>query len=288
MKYNAGAQAVHLTVPMLLLFLLLQQTNASDGWSVLKLSIRKTSDERDITIRLTMRSLFLASWLGFGTVLLYEILSFMFLTNRHYTRRQSGSDESSRHSIHMYPRNKTFPDTDETEPLPLVSRTDGRRTVGNTSRRPSRWIVLVWGVATAYAIFYSFEVPFLYMNDRWYQLLGVQLLLTISDTMTWIHLVACCKYGHCPSFTLAQACVGIKLLHLIFNLLGESRQSISSVRHWMFLLEDSTYLWCCRSWLSARPRSFLTFRGIISLMIVVAMSAVVMHNMTSMNRITRV
>ena len=42
--------------------------------SSLRLSIRHDGDERDVDIRLTLRSLGLVIWLGIGIVLLYEII----------------------------------------------------------------------------------------------------------------------------------------------------------------------------------------------------------------------
>lgn len=280
----------------LLLLRLVNCTNADGGEDskILKLSIRSANDERDITIRLTLRSLFLTLWLGCGIILLYEILSLwiLVLTNRHLTRRQVSSNcfESYRTDSTEEAEKESLTDQEAiSEPLPLVSRKDEQRNVGGTtSRPPSRWVVLIWGISTVYAIFYSFEMTFLYINDRWYQLLGVQSLLSSSDIVTWIHLVAFCRYGQCNPQALAQLCVGIKLLHVVFNLVGESRNSYSSVRHWMFLLEDSTYLWCCRHWVGVSPRQLLTIRGILMLLFVAVSLAALVHNMTSMNRITRV
>jgi hypothetical protein len=146
---------------------------------IVKLSIRSDIAYRDITIRLTERSLLLILWLGIGTVLLYEILSVwvLFLARRYYRRPTSAS----------VPSTESDEESGNTsEPLPLVTT---RKT--ESAQDPNRLIVVVWGISTAYAIFYSFEVIFLYLNDRWYQLLGIQILLTASDVLTWIQLVAC-------------------------------------------------------------------------------------------------
>lgn len=280
----------------LMLFMLMDCANADGGEDspILKLSARRANDERDITIRLTLRSLFLTLWLGFGIILLYEILSLwiLFLTNRHFTRQRVRSntvESSGTDSTEEAEKERRADQEAVSEPLPLVSRKGEKRNAGGTtSRRPPTWVVLIWGISTAYAIFYSFEMMFLYLNDRWYQLLGVQILLSSSDIVTWIHLVAFCKYGQCRSQALAQLCVGIKLLHVVFNLVGESRNSYFSVRHWMFLLEDTTCLWCYRHWVGVSPRQLLTIRGIMMLLFVAMSLAALLHNMTDMNRITRV
>jgi hypothetical protein len=244
--------------------------------SIVKLSIRSDSSYRDITIRLTERSMILILWLGFGTVLLYEILSVwvLFLLRR-YQRRPTADSSSS-------------PERDEetgndSEPLPFLIT---RKT--ESAQEPNRLIVLVWGISTAYAIFYSFEIIFLYLNDRWYQLLGIQVLLTASDILTWIQLIACCKYGIAPCYPMTQVCVSIKLLHVLFNIFMESRESITSARHWMFLFEDTTYLWCSKYWLQAQPRKLLSVKGVGFLLLAASSCALLMHNLTSMNRITRV
>jgi len=243
---------------------------------ILKLSIRSASDYRDITVHLTERSLLLILWLGLGTVLLYEILSvwLLFLFHR-YQRIPATTSRTS-----TEPRDEEQGNGDEdTEPLPLVTP--------RKAPEPNRLIVIVWGISTAYAIFYSFEMTFLYLNDRWYQLLGIQLLLSASDVFTWIHLVACCKYGITSCYPLTQVCVGVKLLHVLFNLMMESKESITSARHWMFLLEDSTYLWCSRVWLQAQPRKLLSIKGVGLLLLGASSCALMIHNLTSMNRITR-
>lgn len=254
-------------------------TTAAAAIPILKLSVRSDEAYRDITIRLTERSLLLVLWLGLGIVLLYEILSVWILflfhcyhkqPNRNSITREEGRDEEQGSGLQV-----------DSDPLPLVSSRKDQQA------EPSRFIVLLWGISTAYAIFYSFEMTFLYFNDRWYQLLGVQILLSASDILTWIHLVACCKYGVTACSPLTQTCAGIKLLHVLFNLLMESRESITSARHWMFLLEDATYLWCCRSWLGAQPRKLFSIRGIALLFLGAASCALLIHNLTSMNRITR-
>jgi hypothetical protein len=242
---------------------------------ILKLSIRSDIFYRDITIHLTKRSLFLIFWLGLGTVLLYEIISvwILFLFHKYHhrpttlTRTTETTDEEEGNGLSV-------------EPLPWISRRE-------PPQEPNRLIVFFWGVSTAYAIFYSFEVVFLYINDRWYQLLGIQVLLTLTDIFTWIHLCATAKYGMAFCYPLTQTCSGIKLLHLLFNIMLESKKSITSARHWMFLLEDSTYLWCARYWLLAQPRKLLTMKGIALLLLGAASCALLIHNLTSMNRITR-
>jgi hypothetical protein len=171
------------------------------------------------------------------------------------------------------------------EPLPLISTS--ARNSKDQRQEPGRWIVFLWGISTFYAIFYSFEMTFLYVNERWVQLLGIQLLLSSSDVFTWIQLVACCKYGVTGCYSLTQTCVGIKLLHVLFNMMMESRASVTSVRHWMFLLEDSTYLWCSRYWLQAQPRILLSVKGIALLLMGAVSCSLIMYNLTSMNRITR-
>lgn len=243
---------------------------------VLKLSIRSDSDYRDINIHFTERALLLILWLGLGTVLLYEILSVwcLFLSHKYH------------HQSTIVNRTTDMRDEEQgigdTEPLPLI---DGRKE--QQQQEPNRLIVLLWGISTIYAIFYSFEMTFLYINDQWYQLLGVQLLLSASDILTWIHLVACSKYGMKCCSPLTQLCSGIKLLHLLFNLMMESKESITSGRHWMFLLEDSTYLWCARYWLKAQPRKLLSIKGVALLLMGAASCALLIQNLTSMNRITR-
>lgn len=237
---------------------------------ILKLSIRSDSDYRDITIHLTERALLLILWLGLGTVLLYEILSvwILFLSHKYHHRPTtiSGSDEEQGNG--------------DSEPLPLTVRKEEHQ-------EPNRFIVVLWGISTAYATFYSFEMMFLYINDRWYQLLAVQILLSASDILTWVHLVCCSKYGMALCYPLTQLSSGIKLLHLLFNLLMESKESISSGRHWMFLLEDSTYLWCARYWLKAQPRKLFSVKGMALLLVGAASCALLIQNLTSMNRITR-
>ena len=249
------------------------ENNGQDEIPILKLSIRSVNDYRDITIHLTLRSLLLSLWLGLMIVLLYEILSvwILFLFNRYHRRPTSRVQETIDEEQ----------GTVDNEPLPLITRKEQQG-------EPNKLIVIIWGISTAYAIFYSFEAAFLYMNERWYQLLGIQLLLTASDVFTWIQLVACCKYGIGACWPLTQMCAGIKLLHVLFNLFMESRESITSARHWMFLLEDSTYLWCSRYWLQAQPRKLLTVKGIAFLLFGAASCALLIHNLTSMNRVTRV
>ena len=214
-------------------------------------------------------------WLGLGCILLYEIVSLfiLFLSHRyhHHRTEESLDEEQGNGTVSLE------------EPLPLIS---GRKQERN--KEPNRLIVVLWGVSTAYAIFYSFEMFFLYINDRWYQLMAIQVLLTLTDVVTWILLVTVCKYGMSRSFSWTQVCCGIKLLHLLFNLLLESKQSITSGRHWMFLLEDSTYLWCAQFWIGAQPRKLVTtVKGVTLLLLSAASCALLIYNLTSMNRITR-
>jgi hypothetical protein len=249
---------------------------------ILKLSIRSDAFYRDVAIHLTGRAFFLMVWLGLGCILLYEIVSLFMLFLMHRYHHQTSTTSAA--------INRTEESLDEdqgngaitVEPLPLIPSRKQEH------KEPNRLIVLLWGVSTAYAIFYSFEMFFLYVNDRWYQLMAIQVLLTLTDVFTWVRLVLVCKYGMRCSFSGTQVCCGIKLLHLIFNLMVESRESITSGRHWMFLLEDSTYLWCAQFWIAAQPRKVVTtVKGMALLLLSAASCALLICNLTSMNRITR-
>lgn len=176
----------------------------------LKLSIRKDSDERDVNIRLSFRALGLVVWLGMGIILLYEILSVLFLLLR---RRLCSRWMRNNNSVLMV------------DPPPVPSL--------------QVYLSLLWGISTAYGIFYSFEMIFLYINDRWYALLQVQLMFTLTDVYVWIWMVAHIKYGLSLRST-SWTCVLIKFNHLLFNILIE--RGIWTGRHFMFCMEDATCL----------------------------------------------
>lgn len=178
--------------------------------SSLRLRIRKDTDERDVDIRLTFNALGLVLWLAFGIILLYEILSILAIL----LRRNLCRHRQKHHAEEGTPAGEP--------PISL-------------------YILVLWGISTAYGIFYSFEMMFLYLNDRWYQLLGIQILFSATDIFVWCWMVGHVKYQFLGKSTLAaKACLLIKFNHLLFNICIE--RGIWSPRHWLFCLEDLTCL----------------------------------------------
>lgn len=178
--------------------------------SSLRLSIRHDGDERDVDIRLTLRSLGLVIWLGIGIVLLYEIICTVALLIQ--TRIAASAIMAGQQNRGI------MIDFAATPSVPL-------------------YLSCIWGLSTAYAIFYSFEIIFLYINDRWLQLLPVQLLFTATDLYVWIWMVGRIKYrfwGKASSY--AKACIFIKFCHVVFNILVEKK--IWVLRNWLFCSED--------------------------------------------------
>lgn len=176
--------------------------------SSLRLGIRKDEDERDVDIRLTFKSLILVFWLGIGIVLIYEIIFTMALLLRKRIVGRRHNQEARPHDTNDI--------SGPSVPLYLSS---------------------IWGISTAYAIFYSFEVVFLYVNDGWLPLLPVQLMFTFTDVYVWLWMVGHLKYrlwGKASPY--AKACVLIKFSHVAFNILVE--KGFWMIRHWLFCLED--------------------------------------------------
>jgi hypothetical protein len=142
---------------------------------------------------------------------------------------------------------KSYNGRDDSNDERLLPHTKRDKSSPSSKYAPPRLpIIILWVISTIYGIFYSFEVTFLYLNDQWYALLPIQILFTTSDVISWIYLILIHKYKLCNN-SLANFCIGIKLSHLLFNTIIENYDA--SMRHVLFLLEDSIYLWCAYSWL---------------------------------------
>jgi len=231
---------------------------------ILKIGVRPNTFPRDIVIHLTWRSLGLVLWLAMGIILLYEILTTWFFhllykperiaqrrsdTDRGREEDENDDIENASGSRIASPKKRIF------SSLPLFRSSFGGTATTIESRPPHVVMVLAFGISTAYGIFYSFEVVFLYVNDQWYHLLNTQLLLTFMDIFAWVWLVLAIKYRVWHP-RLSPACshlsLGIKLVHMLFNLLVEKNEG-RTVRHWLFLVEDATFIWCSSYWLQTTP-----------------------------------
>ena len=112
---------------------------------ILKLGIRANTYPRDVTIKLTLRSLILVAWLSSGIILLYEVLStWMILLQSSYNYNGSRNSNDADYVI-LIPYTKT-----DKSSITLISKPPP----------PRLSVVILWGIATAYGIFYSFEVMF--------------------------------------------------------------------------------------------------------------------------------
>ena len=100
--------------------------------SRLRLSIRKDKDYRDVDIRLTFNALCLVVWLGLGIILLYEILCVLLLLVRKRLPGCRAAQEQGK-SVLMW--------EDKTKAVPSVPL----------------YVSMLWGISTAYGVFYSFE-----------------------------------------------------------------------------------------------------------------------------------
>ena len=279
-------------------------TNASGP--ILKLGIRSNQDARDITVQLTQRSLLLVVLMGVAIVLMYEVVTFMIclLCCRGRTRDperrhryagghapgRRGSNDKDRLPLTMSssPKNTT---TTTTTTLSATSKEFTKRTAllhRFQTGQPPVWLILLWTISTTYGVFYSFEVVFLYINDRWYQLLGLQLLLTTTDVLTWVWILAVAKHGILPHGSMpsvSTVCCCIKVLHLAFNVCVEA--DIWILRHWVFLLEDATYLGLapfvldCYWWESLRKPRFVAALVGVGLVMLLAV-----RSLPTMGRIT--
>lgn len=237
---------------------------------VLKLTLRKNIySKRDVTFRLTLRSLGLVLWLSLGVLLLYEIttlsLGWLLWKYKRDRARKCVKKQDEEIGCDEYATEMIEDKSNQVSRLAMLFKMGGRgpaklpgwsptinhhhhqyrprEKIENAASIASHvLLVLVWTLATLYAIFYSYEMVFLYINDRWYQLLGLQLVMTLSDTLTWMAAIAITKYKLCCTTTpwVANVCCIIKVLHLVFNILVEA--DWWNIRHWLFLLEDATYL----------------------------------------------
>jgi hypothetical protein len=110
-----------------------------------------------------------------------------------------------------------------------------------SDRRTAAWLVVLFGTGL-YPLYYNHSVTFLYINDRWYGLLPVQLFFTITDDV-------------CLALRWSQSHPELRALirgsHVLFNLLLETQKL--HPRSLMFLLDDVAalgYIW----WLYNRSR----------------------------------
>ena len=91
----------------------------------------------------------------------------------------------------------------------------------------------VLALLSIYPIHYNHEMTFMYINDRWSRLLGVQLGFLIADD-------ACLLFRWLDA--LPSARMGLRALHVYFNL-GLEKDGFSSwsgfLRNMLFLLDDS-------------------------------------------------
>ena len=193
--------------------------------------------------------------MGIAIVLMYEVVT--FLIYRLCLVSHNGNSNSNSNSPRFNNNNNNNNNNRSLLPLLLQHQQQQQQQGVDVSLAPV-WLVLLWAISTTYGVFYSFEVVFLYVNDGWYQLLGLQLFMTLSDAVTWIHFLAVAKYRlfskqqqqqqqhsvwssswSCSQWMSLVSC-SIKLLHLVFNVTMEA--DVWILRHWVFLLEDSTYL----------------------------------------------
>jgi len=210
------------------------------------------ADERYVDIRVAYRSLLLLLWAFAGFVVVASILAtWTVLAGRAVQEARLEKKKK-----------KNLDDDDDDD---KVKRTHWR---GWLLLR-TMVLVTTWGVTTTYGAFYSFYLPFLYVNDRWYPLLTTQLFLWCTDLTTWAVLTwrvavgICCgrRTGwrkrrrrrqlqqQCGSIEddendnndfVGRICTGIKMFHLVFNLVVESNWRVA--RQWLFLVEDASYL----------------------------------------------
>ena len=124
--------------------------------------------------------------------------------------------------------------------LALPNLSAGGRDSGAPASAPvwaRSWITWVrypvLGLASVYPILYNHEMTFMYINDQWDSLLGVQLGFLIADD-------ACLLLRWLDALPSARA--GLRLLHVYFNL-GMEADGLSSwssfARNSLFLLDDS-------------------------------------------------
>ena len=100
------------------------------------------------------------------------------------------------------------------------------------------WAVLLAGVSI-FPVWYNHEVLFLYLNDRWYTLVAVQIFFTLTDDVCLI------LRWHKTEPELRAV---IRIVHVFFNVALERRLKVRSV---MFLADDLcalAYIW----WLHRR------------------------------------
>lgn len=220
-----------------------EQESSPSRTRSLRLSIRQDTDERDVDIRLTLKSLGLILWLGFGIILLYEVLAVFLVLVRRQIRNKRNKPVDHQQGLHVL---------DPVAPLPLL---------------------ILWFISTAYGMFYSFEMVFLYINDNWYSLLGIQLLFSVTDIFVWCWMVGHFKYQFWGKSTIVSTvCLIIKFNHMLFNIVIE--RGIWSPRHWLFCLEDMTCLLLARVFFGQSVKAMakpLTASGLAVLLTVVSL-----------------
>lgn len=140
-------------------------------------------------------------------------------------------------------RKKTRADFEKYQELPTMdSNADGskrKRTKQKMVTKENVWLQhwVSWArapvlmLASIYPIFYNHDMMFLYVNDKFYRLLGVQLGFTLSDDMClllrWIDV-------------MPGARLGLRILHVYFNLALEGNRF--SPRNLLFLVDDTISL----------------------------------------------
>lgn len=236
----------------------------------LRLTVRQDTDYRSIHIHLTRKALFLMVWLALGIILLYEmtwvaVLLFLWIlrsggrqaqpyamttTKAHHHNNNSTTTTHQNHRYH-HPSKLDYDDDDDAPSTSssINTTTTTTKSVTKDTTIMRILLLLVWFLSTMYGIFYSFEVIFLYLNDKWYDLLAVQLFFTLTDMYVWIMMVMVVKYPHImlsskskttSSSFWRRLCLYLKFGHLSFNLLVE--RDWKTTRHLLFFLEDASCL----------------------------------------------
>ncbi|KAL7534348.1 hypothetical protein ACHAWF_004803 [Thalassiosira exigua] len=205
------------------------------------LSIREDGFDRDVSVRKSLTSAGLFAWIALGFVLIYEVAWAAALlvarggsrTDRKEKASGIGSQQSDEEGPRQRPEQPRESQSRRQYPL------SKERCKGLASFVP---IVIVWGIATVYSVFYQFDMIFKYLNDRWYQLLPVQAAFTLSDVCVLIWVVGRTKYNVWLDRTIwGKACILVKFAHMIFNIVLES--NFWEIRNLLFLAEDLTSLY---------------------------------------------